>query len=124
MLRPLIITMSPTQNDRCARLMRACEVYGAKCVDMVRHIRWVGSPFTAILACKLRPRTQKPHTQAIAADSRASVKPPAISSLTVCMMSYKPVLQTIFRISSPRGHNLHVYTLDLHIDCSAISGKH
>ena len=52
--------------------MRACEVYGAKCVDMVRHIRWVGSPFTAILACKPRPRTQKPHTQAIAADSKSA----------------------------------------------------
>ena len=71
MLRSFIITMSPTQSDRCARLMRACEVYGAKCVDVVRHIRWVGSPFTAILACKLRPRTQKPHTQAIAADSKS-----------------------------------------------------
>ena len=71
MLISFTITMSLTQSDRCARLIHACEIYGAKCVDMVRHIRWVGSPFTAILACKLRPRTQKPHTQAIAADSKS-----------------------------------------------------
>ena len=83
----------------------------------------MGSSFAAILARKLGPRTQEPHTQAVAADSKSTCNPPAMPSLTERMTTYKPILK-IFEISSLAGHNMHVYTPDLYIDCSAIPGNH